>query len=284
MTTANTATTADENHRAWLADMLDRAATDLSVSLVGEWVYGWKDRSIGSAVTREGETLWLRVVAEHHAWATGPFWAGNTDSNAITGINKPDVLDLVEYDEGAQRVRTELMTRLAGEPCSATQELHQAPALDADWWKDLRSALTTVAATPTDRVAVSQADITRRLRIFWGDTLDFTITEWATAHGDLHWANLHKPHLGILDWELWGTAPAGYDAATLYCTSLLIPDTAHQVHDTLGDLLHTPDGIRAQLYVTARLLLRADHGDFTELIGPLHQHASDLHSRVQSTP
>ncbi|MFI5800717.1 hypothetical protein [Streptomyces sp. NPDC051677] len=60
---------------------------------------------------------------------------------------------------------------------------------------------------------------------------------WTTAHADVHWANLTSP-LRLLDWEAWGRAPEGFDAATLYAYSLL--QTVSR-----GDNLALADPLRA---------------------------------------
>ena len=67
--------------------------------------------------------------------------------------------------------------------------------------------------------------------------------------------------------EKWGKAPIGYDAATLYCYSLLVPSVADQVYKMFSDILNTRDGVIAQLYVITRLLRRIDHGDSLDLAG-----------------
>lgn len=70
------------------------------------------------------------------------------------------------------------------------------------------------------------------VREYFGVTLTehtFAGVRWATAHADLHWGNLRGPTLHILDWESWRSAPAGYDAATLHCNSLLHQPTARRV-------------------------------------------------------
>jgi hypothetical protein len=85
-----------------------------------------------------------------------------------------------------------------------------------------------------------------------------------------------RPRFGILDWELWGIAPAGTDAATLLCYSLLVPSIAEQVHELFSDALDTPTGRIAQLTVVARLLNRIDGGDYPDLAEPLQQHARTL--------
>jgi hypothetical protein len=99
---------------------------------------------------------------------------------------------------------------------------------------------------------------------------------WTTAHADLHWANLTAPDCHLLDWEGWVAAPAGYDAALLYCTSLLQPDVAARVHEVFADVLDSPDGLRAQLCAASRLLLRVAYGHDLDLVTPLHRHANRL--------
>ena len=85
-----------------------------------------------------------------------------------------------------------------------------------------------------------------------------------------------RPNLNILDWESFGVAPAGYDVATLYCLSLLTPRTAAKVRETFGEILDSPDGVRAQLHVIGRYLKRVEYGDFRDLADPLHAHAVQL--------
>jgi hypothetical protein len=68
-------------------------------------------------------------------------------------------------------------------------------------------------------------------------------------------------------------APAGFDAATLYLHSLLVPEMAKRVRSEFTDLLSPPDGLLAQLYLTGRMLLRINSGDYPDLAIPLHRNA-----------
>jgi hypothetical protein len=128
----------------------------------------------------------------------------------------------------------------------------------------------------TDRTITSQKNIAGRLLSFFGGTVNPLVGTWTTAHGDLNWTNLTAPTMAILDWESFGVAPAGYDAATLYCLSLLAPATAKKVRETFSDVLDSPDGIRSQLHVIGRYLKRVEYGDFTDLADLFHQHARRL--------
>ncbi|WP_329347330.1 aminoglycoside phosphotransferase family protein [Streptomyces sp. NBC_01261] len=80
---------------------------------------------------------------------------------------------------------------------------------------------TSIAATPTDRTAVRQEYIARAVPQCTGLPAP-QITEWTCVHGDFHAANL-TARATILDWEGWGIAPRGYDAATLCAYAQLAP-------------------------------------------------------------
>lgn len=105
------------------------------------------------------------------------------------------------------------------------------------------------------------------------DRVDPTVTTWVTAHGDLHWTNLTTSGPYLLDWEFWGAAPAGADAATLNCSSLLVQPMADRVYDEFAEVLDTPDGRLSQLCVIAQILRHRDCGD---LAAPLRRHAEHL--------
>jgi hypothetical protein len=149
------------------------------------------------------------------------------------------------------------------------------------WWTDLRAALETLARHPTERGEPDQEHVTGRLLSFFGSGADPTVTRWTTAHGDLNWTNLTRPNLVLLDWESWGVKIAGYDAASLSVLSLLAPDTNTKVHNTFADILDSPDGVRAQLFVITRYLKRVEHGDFADYADRLHQHARRLLDRMR---
>ncbi|MFD9537016.1 hypothetical protein [Streptomyces sp. NPDC060010] len=59
------------------------------------------------------------------------------------------------------------------------------------------------------------------------------------------------PH--ILDWEGWGRAPYGYDAATLYVYALLVPETAARIRTQLTPVLDRPEARTGLLTVCAQV-------------------------------
>ncbi|MCP3800358.1 aminoglycoside phosphotransferase family protein [Allokutzneria sp. A3M-2-11 16] len=271
------ATDADARFRNWMRLNLARAATEYDLTITGTPVFGWRLRSISAPAHSPDGPRWLRVVTEEPQWAQGDGWSGNTDAAALVGIPKPVVLASTEWAEGEwRRQRAEVMTLLPGHPCSSTDVLRDELDLPQEWWTELRTCLGTLAATPTTRVNADQEKVNRRIHSAFGPGVTLDIQQWETIHGDLHWANLMHPRLGVLDWELWGTGPAGTDAATLYCYSLLAPETARTVHEVFADILDSPTGHAAQLSVIARLLRRAEQGDHPDLINPLRHRAATL--------
>lgn len=275
--TAEPQTDGDAVFRNFQRHNLGRAAEHFGLTITGPPSFGWRLRSIRAPMVGPLGECWLRVVSEEPQWAQGYAWTGNVDANAIGYIAKPRVLDVFEWPERDWRIqRAEVMTKVAGEPCSPTDVLRASLDVPAAWWSDLRRSLDALAVISTDRTHADQARVTDRVRRRIGNTVDTTATQWATAHGDLHWSNVMRPRFGVLDWELWGTAPAGTDAATLMCYSLLMPEITQRVHAMFGDVLDTATGRVAQLYVVACLLRRVDGGDHPDLAEPLARHADSL--------
>lgn len=279
---APTSPATDHQRRRELWALLQQARDRLGVQPDGPVSYGWRDRSAGQKVRSRTGRCWLRVVAEPPAWIDKTWWHGNEDANALHGIPRPRVLDVIEWNETeALMVRAELMTLASGHACSATPELRHTIELPVRWWTDLRSSLDSLKDTPTTRVNMTSALVSERLAAAGiRGTAAHQLT-WTTTHGDLHWSNLTAPSLTILDWEGWGLAPAGTDAATLHAYSLLVPDIAAQVHDTFADILDTPGGLRARLLATVRLQRRIDQGDPPILAEPLRRQARELADRLR---
>lgn len=271
-------TDADATFRNWMRLNLARAADTFGLSVTGAPVFGWRLRSIGAVARGPDGACWLRVVSEQPQWATGEFWTGNQDANILTGLPKPVVLASTEWDEvGWRSQRAEVMTLLPGEPCSPSDVLRTDVELSDRWCSELRRSLRRLAGAPTTRITVTQSKVNGLLRAAFGQRRNLQINHWETVHGDLHWSNLLQPQLGILDWEMWGRGPAGTDAATLYCYSPLDPGISHKVHSEFADVLDSPDGAIAQLWVTARLLKRIKNsGDSPDLETPLRNHIETL--------
>jgi hypothetical protein len=66
--------------KQWMREALERAATHFSLTLHGEPMFGWYERTIGRRARRGNESYWLRVVSEHKEWTNGEFWIGNEEA------------------------------------------------------------------------------------------------------------------------------------------------------------------------------------------------------------
>lgn len=273
-------TMAGATHRNRMSAFLDRAVQHLGSTAVGEASFGWLDRTLCVPGTRaDGSMCWIRVVSEQVQWVDGAFWTGNAEASEITGVPKPVVLDSFEEHEDDRWFRADVMTMVDEATVSTTPELHDVPGLEDVWFGSLATSLDALARAATERVVYPQDGVTQRLREYYGERIDPVVDIWQTAHGDLHWANLTAPDLVILDWEQWGKAPFGYDIATLYCHSLLVPDVGNLIRLEHGEILDSPDGRRSLLLAAARMLSRTRQGDYTDMVGPLHRLADQILGR-----
>lgn len=271
----------DQQGHGFLRRILEEGGDQLSAKVTGESVIGWQGLTIGAEAVRAGERCWLRATGERREWAYGDAWSGLKDADSLpAGVPRPRLLGQVEWDEDNIGILVQLMTLAPGRPCSDTPELREEIDLPDSWWTDLRGALSALAgADAAKREALIWDEISGSLRIMFGDWVDPVPMPLVAAHKDLHWANLTQPELCVLDWEMWGPAETGYDAATLYCHSLLAPATAAKVHEVFADELDSPAGRLAQLSVIRRMLLRANGGDYADLVLPLHRLADRLLGR-----
>ncbi|HWO76089.1 MAG TPA: hypothetical protein VNM69_09385, partial [Bacillus sp. (in: firmicutes)] len=77
-----------EDHQAFMVKSLRKAASYFHVTLQGDPVFGWRDRSIGSLVISEQGKNWLRVVSEMKQWVHEDWWEGYVAADALRGIEK----------------------------------------------------------------------------------------------------------------------------------------------------------------------------------------------------
>ncbi|OKI06325.1 hypothetical protein A6A06_37420 [Streptomyces sp. CB02923] len=254
-----------------LADAHDKAAAALGATPHGPLAWGWHGRTLSRRADHsEHGACWLRLLAAPADQAGGKLWTGTADAarSVPRAVHRPELHGLHDHSDGPYAYRAELTSYVDAPICAPSPVIRQELALASTWWPTLRTNLAHLAAVRTDRVAVRQEWIDRSVPRFTGAPAP-QITEWATAHGDLHFANLTTSGPVILDWEGWGIAPYGYDAALLYVYSLLAPATAARVKHEFADVLDSPKGRAAQMIVAAELLQSASRGDHPELVASL---------------
>jgi hypothetical protein len=282
-----------EERRVWLLGQLQAAAPQFDLELVGEVVNTYDMRSAGATARNGDNDVWLRVVVEDRDYEPACRWNGNVEANAILGVPKPEVLRWADWTNigsylNGRRLRGEVMSLAPGSTIASGNVLLDDPKLPESWWHDLDAALDALAAHPVNmdnELGAVRYTVTGARAHFDVELPEETFAElkWTTAHADLHWGNLRAPQLCILDWESWRPAPAGYDAATLYCTSLLNPPTARRLR--VNPVLDTRSGQIALLFAIVRYLWVVGEGsDIDQLEEPLRTAADEVLTTLSATP
>ncbi|MEO6083525.1 MAG: hypothetical protein ABIQ18_10520 [Umezawaea sp.] len=218
-----------------------------------------KRRSIGAATDRG---TWVRIEMRRVEKMAGQGFNGPETAGWLTGIAKPawhTSLAWAEPETGLmwRADETDLVTAA---PIRAGGVLTADPHLPDTWWATLSASLDALAVAETTRVAtphtalITQTRVDAEVRAVFGPDLDTTIERWVPAHADFAWANLTGPDCWILDWEDWGLAPRGLDAAMLWAASLAVPGLAEQVHQVRRADLDSRDGQVMRLFFAAGIV------------------------------
>jgi hypothetical protein len=242
--------------RTEVDDALDRVERSLQTQLEPEGSVR-KRRSIGARTARG---TWVRIELRGLERLDGQGW-GIEAAALLRGVSLPD------WHSGVSWLDPE---RGAMWRVDETSLVHDSPvgraaaALDLpdSWWTAFDDSLASLAGHSTTRMAtpdcepITQERVSTAIdKVFPGE-VDSTIEEWAPAHADLNWSNLTSPKLWILDWEDWGMAPRGLDAACLWSASLAVPGIAERIHQTrLSDLESRTGRIMALFYCAQRIAL-----------------------------
>jgi hypothetical protein len=248
--------------------------------------WGWRGRTLSQPVTAPDGPAWLRIVCAPIGQIVATFWDGSIKAQkSLPGsIPRPRLRAWHDWSDERWEYRAELYDRVAARPLATSPFLTTMPDLPSTWWARLRAALDDIATIPTRRVTVYQPFLDRVMPRILGTPINTTALSWTTAHGDLHYANLCAPTLHIFDWEGWGLAPTGYDAAMLHSHSLLLPPLAARIRTELAHVLDTAAGRHAELVVITQLLHRTTCGDNLELATPLRNRAAQLLGRTLALP
>ncbi|MDE3721231.1 phosphotransferase [Nocardiopsis sp. N85] len=232
----------------------------------------------GPVTTGEGVPAWLRIWLAPQA--EGGVWEGPSLAAHLFDERVPRPILFVEAawtgDDATPvarewAVQIHLYERLPSPPLSPTPVLTDPIDPPREWWDELTEATAALRDLPPhpERWIITQDGIDRAPRVLPElEGEDLTVERWETAHGDLHWANLTAPSLRIIDWEGWGTAPAGYDAAVLHTYALPVPEVARRVREEFAESLDGRDGRLAQIVVAAEVIHSAAHDDLHAALEP----------------
>ncbi|ETA01583.1 hypothetical protein CcI6DRAFT_02921 [Frankia sp. CcI6] len=218
-----------------------------------------KRRSIG--LPSDADT-WVRIEARPVSKVSGQGWNGAETVAALPGVAMPVWRQGVSWAEPEAGLlwRADETSYVVARPVKPGGILTVDPGLGDGWWSTLAGSLTALAAAATTRVVtlhtvpISQARVSATIGRVFGDQLDTTLDRWVPAHADLNWANLTAPDCVLLDWEDWGLAPAGLDAANLLVNSLAIPALAERIRDTFAAELGSRTGRIVTLFLCADIV------------------------------
>ncbi|WP_406108349.1 hypothetical protein OG698_37560 [Streptomyces sp. NBC_01003] len=236
--------------------VLDRVERSLGVRLDHETVVR-KRRSVGACTDRGS---WVRVERRGLDRIGVQGGDGTASAEALRGIAKPAWLAGVAWRDETEPVmwRGDETELLPGAPVGSAV-VAEDPRLSEEWWAALNASLDALAAQHTNRIATPDTEtLTQELvtetvhSVFPG--VDTAVGEWRPAHADFNWANMTAPVFCLFDWEDWGMAPCGLDAANLWGASLAVPALADRVRSERRDDLQSRDGKLMTLFVAAKIL------------------------------
>ena len=258
----------------------NQAAAELGVDPVGPARSGV--RSIGSLAETDDGKAWLRVCSAREGRGRGRLWTGNADASRLLppSIPRPVLLRWYDFARDGYEYRAELFEYLPLDTCTdgghfLTDELD----VSDQWWTTLRAALTELAAVEveTDRHAVGQEYLDREMAVRLGrPEIPTRVQRWTLAHGDLHFGNITRKGPVLMDWETWGLAPAGHDAAHLVTCAVQAPATCARAREELAEFLEGPEGRFAELAVITETLHIIENGYHPEAEQPLRERAREL--------
>ncbi|WP_307793393.1 phosphotransferase [Amycolatopsis sp. MtRt-6] len=253
-----------------------------------EHVFGLRlDRSsvvFGESGATEGfrtsNETWARIERRNRWKINSAVWVGLEAAATIKNVRKPEWFQATTWIDSPREVAWRAdEVELISAPIVG--DLATIATLPDAWWTALRESLTALGAHPTERVGMTQAHLTKRIgEVFPG--VDTTVDEWRTAHADVHPGNISiEGHL--IDWEDWGMAPRGLDAATLWQSALPDPAVAARVQREFAADLQTRSGRLSQLLVCANAIrIAARRGRPTPLSEPAKAAAELLLAELRS--
>lgn len=253
-----------------LDDAVSEACTRLRLTLVDQPKSGYQNKSRGATVRAANGTLcWLKVTGIGTGATAEWLRAGEESADGIRDVPKPSTLKIEDWSAGGTRWRAVLMTLApSGALAPSPNDFPKADSISDAWIGELKASLHSIGRLPPPRQKFDPKWVSRLLAERFKLNATIRTEEWRTAHGDLQWSNLTAPKLTLLDWESWGAAPRGYDAARLIAFSCASPALVERLRAAFAEEIDTPSGRVTQLFACAEMLAAIESGTFNPL---LHQ-------------
>ncbi|MEV4500862.1 hypothetical protein [Streptomyces klenkii] len=238
--------------------VLDRVEQSFQVRLDRQAIVR-KRRSVGARTDRH---TWVRIERRGFDRIGAQGWNGPEAAAVLTGVVMPRWFAGFAWREEDEPVmwRADEFELATAAPVGKAALVTEDPGLSDGWWAALNASLDALAGQRTPRIATPDTEtatqdlVTAAIRETFPEVSDTKVDEWATAHADLTWANVTGPEFCLIDWEDWGTAPRGLDAATLWGNSLAVPALAERVWKERRQDLESRTGQLMALFFCAKVL------------------------------
>ncbi|WP_416986149.1 hypothetical protein [Streptomyces sp. T028] len=243
--------------RESLDGVLDRVERSLQVRLDLQTVVR-KRRTIGARTDRD---TWVRIERRGFERIGAQGWNGPESAAVLSGIVMPSWYAGFAWREPEEPVmwRADEMELVNAAPVGQAALVIEDPRVPDAWWSALNASLDALAAQSAPRLAtpdtetITQELVTSTLGVVFPEVTDTTVEEWRPAHADLTWANVTGPEFCMIDWEDWGRAPRGLDAATLWVHSLAVPALSERVWSERRPDLESRSGRLMALFCCAKV-------------------------------
>jgi len=205
---------------------------------------------------------WIRLEGCAAGQAAGRTWSGPEAVVSLDGVAAPAWFNGLTWrdDTTGALWRADEMALVEYPPVSPSLVLRSDPRLPESWWRVWNTSLDALARHECARIAVvdgkplTEGRVARVIESVWPGFSRTSIDEWSSAHSAMNWANLTGPACWIIDWQCWGRAPRGLDAAMLWSCSLAVPHLAARIWAERRADLESPTGAVMALYSLARIL------------------------------
>lgn len=217
-----------------------------------------KRRTVGARTDRG---TWVRIERRGFDRIGAQGWNGPESAAVLSGVVMPWWYAGFAWREPGESVmwRADEMELVNAAPVGQAALVMEDPRLPDAWWSALNASLDALAAQATPRVAtpdtetITQELVTATIGEIFPGAADTAVEEWLPAHADLTWANVTGPEFCMIDWEDWGMAPRGLDAATLWGNSLAVPALAERVWSERRPDLESRSGLLMALFFCAKV-------------------------------
>lgn len=237
-------------------------------------------KSCGAPVeASDGTQSWLKITGVPGG-AANSLRLREAEAAAAVGISRPTILAIFNWVSQGVHWRA-LQTTLACSPTVATGRVFGSnlrPVSD-EWITSLKTELAKLGRVETNHWHRTPEYVSAAVTERFGPGAPASVDEWRTSHGDLNWGNVTAPELTLLDWEMWGIAPRGYDYGYLLVHTGQDPSLMRRLEIAFVDELSTDSGRVGLLTACAEMLnyLETDVGDphYWRAINDLAQRALD---------